>query len=83
MPDDDRLPMAKAYQCATRVVTISAGMVLPGMLGYWLDSRLGTGILCMIVGFALGMTYGIYELVRLGQTPKGPSPNQTDSSEGE
>jgi F0F1-type ATP synthase assembly protein I len=84
MPDDDRLPLAKAYQRATRVVTVAAGMVLPGLLGYWADSRLGTGALLTIAGFALGMTYGLYDLVRLGQaTSQRKSADKKDASKGD
>jgi F0F1-type ATP synthase assembly protein I len=82
MHHDDRLPFAKAYQRATRVVTIALGMVVPGLLGVWVDSRLGTRAVFTIVGFALGMTYGIVELVRMSRPAKG-SDNDTTNSEEE
>lgn len=49
------------------------GMVLPGLVGYWADTRLGTRPVLTILGFALGMTYGIWELVRMGRRrPQDP-----------
>ena len=76
MHADDRLPMAKAYQRATRGVTVAVSMVIPGMLGYWLDSRLGTRALFTILGFALGMTLGMIELIRMAQ-PKAGQPKES------
>ena len=74
MNRDDRLPLAKAYQRATRGITVAVGMVAPGLFGYWLDSRVGTRAVFTIIGFALGMTYGMLELIRMGR------PGRTDES---
>ena len=62
---DDRAPLARAYQRATRGITVALGMVIPGLVGYFLDTRLGTRALLTIVGFALGVTFGIWELLRM------------------
>jgi hypothetical protein len=48
-------------------MAVALGMVLPGLAGYWADTRLGTRAVLTILGFALGMTYGIWELVRMGR----------------
>jgi F0F1-type ATP synthase assembly protein I len=48
-------------------MAVALGMVLPGLVGYWVDTRLGTRAVLTILGFALGMTYGIWELVRMGR----------------
>ena len=82
-PSDDRTALAKAYQRASRGVAIAVGMVFPGMMGYFLDSRIGTVALFTIIGFGTGMSYGIWELVRLGRTgdqhgesvPRSGAPN--------
>ena len=70
MPPDDRAPMARAYQRATRGITVAMGMVIPGLVGYFLDSRLGTRALLTILGFGLGVTFGIWELVRMTHPPR-------------
>jgi F0F1-type ATP synthase assembly protein I len=66
---------------ASVIVTISMEMVVPGLIGYWLDQRLGTVVLFVLLGFAGGMTLAVWHLVRLtgksgrangGQRPKGP-----------
>jgi fatty acid desaturase len=72
-PSDDPPPLVKAYQWATRIMVVSLEMVLPGLAGYWLDQRLGTGVLLMFVGFALGGTAAIVHLVHLTRTERDMS----------
>ena len=76
-PPDDRLTLAQAYQCATRVVTIAIAMVVPGLVGYWLDSRWGTRALATMLGFALGMTYGIMQSARMSPPQPEEVPDST------
>jgi len=64
-PPEDRSPMAEAAGWASRIMTISAEMVVPGLIGLWLDRLLGTWFLLALVGFAGGLTLGIWHLVRL------------------
>jgi hypothetical protein len=40
-------------------------MVLPGMAGLWLDRKLGTVVLFMLIGFALGCTGSVVHLVQM------------------
>ncbi|MCH7752334.1 MAG: AtpZ/AtpI family protein [Planctomycetes bacterium] len=56
---------------ATRIMTISLEMVLPGLAGYWLDQRLGTVALFMLVGFALGCTATVFHLIHLTRSSGG------------
>ena len=64
-PRDDRAIWAKAYQLAGRAVAVSISMILPGMMGYGLDRYWGLQGLFTILGFGLGLTYGIWQLTRL------------------
>ena len=64
-PPDGRSPMARASEMATRIMTISLEMVLPGLAGYWLDQKFGTVALFMFVGFALGCMAAIFHLIHL------------------
>lgn len=70
--------MAVAISWATRITTISASMVLPGLFGYWLDQRLQTRVLFTLGGFAFGTIAGIWQLIQMtrsaernSQRPKG------------
>jgi F0F1-type ATP synthase assembly protein I len=48
-------------------MAVALGMVVPGLVGYYVDTKLGTRALLTILGFMLGVTYGIWELVRMGR----------------
>jgi F0F1-type ATP synthase assembly protein I len=64
-PSDDRSPAAKAYQWATRIMVVSLEMVLPGLVGHWIDQLLGTRVLFMLLGFALGCTAAMAHLIQM------------------
>jgi hypothetical protein len=72
-PSDDRSPAAKAYQWASRIMIVSLEMVLPGIAGYWIDKKLGTLVLFMLMGFALGCTAAVIHLVRMTRTDQSQS----------
>ena len=81
-PSDDRSPMAVAYAWAWRVTTISMEMVIPGLVGLAVDRWLGSVVAFTILGFAAGMTLGIWHLVKLGSpgSTKRPNPREDDPS---
>jgi len=65
-PDpDDRSRVAIAYDWASRIISISIGMVVPAIVGYWLDRRLGTGPLLVVAGSILGLLAGMKNLLRM------------------
>ena len=51
-------------------MVVSLEMVLPGIAGYWLDKWLGTRVLFMLLGFALGCTASMYHLIQLTRSEK-------------
>ena len=75
-PRDTRSPEAKAYHWATRIMTISLEMVVPGLVGYWLDQKFGTKALLTIIGFVLGMTLGMWHLIQIANAPPTDSSNE-------
>ncbi len=62
------------------MTTISLEMSLPGVLGFWLDERWGTGALCTILGVAIGFSVGMMHLVKLAKSPPGEGPPRGNSS---
>jgi F0F1-type ATP synthase assembly protein I len=64
-PPDDRSPIALAYAWATRIMVVALTMVLPGLAGHWLDERLGTVVLFLLVGLGLGCTAATLQLIRI------------------
>ena len=64
-PPDDQPPIAMAMVWVSRITTISIEMVLPGVIGYWIDLRLGTKPAFLIVGVILGFVGGMWQLLKL------------------
>src|SRR5215212_8684490 len=64
-PSNDRSQTAKAYQWATRIMIVALEMVLPGLVGSWVDRQLGTKILFTLLGFAGGCTAAVMHLIRM------------------
>ena len=55
-------------------------MVLPALLGYWADQKLGTIILFTFLGLILGMTGAIWQLVQLVSGEEFQTPESDQSS---
>ncbi|OHB78095.1 MAG: hypothetical protein A2W31_13225 [Planctomycetes bacterium RBG_16_64_10] len=52
-------------------MTVSFEMVLPGLVGLWLDRRVGTLPLLTLVGFGLGVTTAIWHLLQMTSAKPG------------
>jgi len=78
---DDRSPAAQAAQWSSRIMTVSLEMVLPGLAGYWIDGKLGTQVLFMLVGFALGGFVAMKHLIALTRKPAQKTIAKKSSSE--
>ena len=52
---------------ASRIIVVSLEMVLPGLAGYWVDSRLGTVCLFLVIGLGVGSFVGMRQLIRMTQ----------------
>ncbi len=75
MDSDDQNPeaaVATGMEWATRIITVALEMVLPGLLGYWLDQKLGTKILLTLVGFGIGMPWALWHLLRMTSGKRKP-----------
>jgi hypothetical protein len=49
-------------------MSISIEMVVPGLLGYWIDRRIDTLPLLTVLGFGGGLTLGMYHLLKMTRT---------------
>jgi F0F1-type ATP synthase assembly protein I len=45
-------------------------MVIPGILGYWVDRQLGTLMVFLVLGVVLGMASGMVHLIRFTKVGK-------------
>jgi hypothetical protein len=82
-PPDDRSPVAVAASWASRLITVSLEMVLPGVGGLWVDGRLGTTPLLTLLGFGFGLTWGIWHLIRMTQASDSETPCKGDPHNGD
>ena len=76
--DDDRSSLAIAMVWSSRVTAISLEMALPGVLGFWLDSRWGTIPLLTVLGAIAGFVLGMASLLKLA----GMAAEQADGRKG-
>ncbi len=70
--------MAIALGWAATIMTISAEMVVPGLLGHLLDRWLGTRVVFLLLGFAAGATLATSALVRIAKNRSTPSGGHKD-----
>lgn len=61
----ERSALASAIEWGARVTTISVSMVLPALIGYWIDQRAGTGLVFAGLGLALGLASAFWQLWKL------------------
>ncbi len=66
--------MGLALEWVSRILVVSAEMVLPGLLGKWLDDRWGVSFLGLL-GFALGMSLGVFHLLAMTRRAGPPPPS--------
>ena len=63
--------MAAAMEWVAKITTVSLEMVLPGVGGHYLDTRLGTSYWALI-GFGVGMTVAMLHLIQMTRRPPEP-----------
>jgi F0F1-type ATP synthase assembly protein I len=71
---DDRPPMAVAMEWSTRLMAIGLEMALPAGGGYWLDLRIGTSPVFVILGATLGFAVGMFQLLQIARQQGPPKP---------
>ena len=63
--DDDRSPTAKGISTAMELIAVSILMVIPPLLGSYLDQHYGTKFVWTVVGLAIGLFALIVRLKRI------------------
>jgi hypothetical protein len=62
--------IALAYQWVARITGVCIQMVAPGLIGLWLDRRIGSVVVFTMLGFVVGITLGVWQLVRMTSDAK-------------
>lgn len=55
------------YALGLTVLSISAQMLVFPLVGFWIDGKLGTGMLFGVIGFAAGFYATLSQLMRLAK----------------
>ena len=63
--EDDRSPMAKAMSMVGTITAISMSMVVMALIGWGVDTWLGTQIVFMFIGVVLGVVGGVWQLIKI------------------
>lgn len=82
-PPDDRSALATSYAWAIRVMTVSIEMVAPAVVGLWIDRRLKTLVLFTIIGLILGMSLGMWHLLKIARSADETPRRDNDETTGE
>jgi F0F1-type ATP synthase assembly protein I len=72
-----RSPLSVGLEWSTRLTTIGFVMVLPVLIGYWIDRKLGSKPWGLLVGSGLGFTTALLQLLQLTRRPP-PDPMADD-----
>ena len=64
-PLDDRSPSAKALSKVAQITSISLMMIVPAIIGYFVDQYFNTLILFTAIGLVLGIASAIWQLIKL------------------
>jgi F0F1-type ATP synthase assembly protein I len=81
-PPDDRSPLAQAIGISSHITAIALEMAVPGLIGLWLDRRLGTVMVFLVLGMILGVVTGVIHMVRFAKSAgSGVAPRQRDEDE--
>jgi ATP synthase protein I len=67
---DDRSSLALGLEWSSRITTVALEMVVPALIGYWIDLKLGTRLVFLILGTALGFVTGLMSLLRMTRSAK-------------
>jgi hypothetical protein len=70
---DRRSPLAVSFGLATKLSSIGLEFALPMLLGLYLDQKLGTKPVLLLVGMALGFAIGILHLVLIARGTSKPN----------
>lgn len=72
--------MAVAAAWVSRILTISLEMVLPGLLGVWIDRLLGSVVVFTLLGFALGSVLAVWHLLKITASPASRTNDEPDGN---
>jgi F0F1-type ATP synthase assembly protein I len=77
-PEDDRSAVAIAMAWASRIIALSASMVVPALIGAWIDQQLNTKVVFLLLGMALGIAAAVVQLMRIVKESNSKSQSRSN-----
>jgi F0F1-type ATP synthase assembly protein I len=78
-PIDDRSSQALGWALASHIMAISLEMVVPGLLGLWIDRKLRTPLVFFVVGLICGVVAATVQLIRFAALLRGDAKSTSKS----
>ena len=75
---DDRSSLALGLEWSSRITTVALEMVVPALVGYWIDLKLGTRLVFLVSGTVLGFVTGLMSLLRMTRPVKPDREREDD-----
>jgi len=72
--------MAVALEWVSRITTVALEMVLPGVLGIWIDGKTGIPLVFTLLGFGLGGSLAMWHLLSMTRLPDKKNGSHPPSS---
>ena len=69
-PSDQPSPIGLAFEWVARILAVVIEMIAPGLLGQYLDGRLGTRFL-VLLGFGCGLSLALWHLLVMTRPGSG------------
>jgi hypothetical protein len=67
-----RSPMSVGLEWASRIGTLGLFFSLPVLLGHYLDRKIGTSPVGLLIGMVLGFVVGMMQILRIARDESGP-----------
>ena len=81
---DDRSSIAKGMSRGSEIVSVCMMMIIPALIGYFVDQKIGTRFLLTILGFVFGMSAAVWQLMKIvkaiSEEPSGFQPTKDEST---
>lgn len=68
---EPRSPLSAGLEWSSRIGTLGLEFVVPALLGHYLDGRMGTNPVGLLVGMTLGFAAGMMHILRIARGPGG------------
>lgn len=70
---EPRSPLSVGIEWASRITTLGFEFSLPAFLGHYVDLRLGSNPVGLLIGMVLGFTVGMLHLLRIARDSSKPT----------